>query len=155
MLAWIAQNTWVAWLALVLVLALIEMITLDLFFIMLSGGALAAMAVSLATDNLVVQILTFCIVALLLVVIVRPVALSHLKQPAVGQRTNVDSLIGEAAVVLEPVGEHAGLVKIGGETWTARSVDGTAIPVGSPVRVRRISGATAIVAHPENRSSSR
>ncbi|GGC83572.1 membrane protein [Tersicoccus solisilvae] len=153
MLAWIAQNSWVVWLALVLVLALIEMLTLDLFFIMLSGGALAAMAVSFATDNLVVQILTFCVVALLLVVIVRPVALNHLGRPEAGQRTNIDSLIGEPAVVLEPVGEHSGLVKIGGDTWTARSADGTAIPVGSAVRVHRISGATAIVAHPENRSS--
>ncbi|OMH33003.1 NfeD family protein [Tersicoccus sp. Bi-70] len=155
MLAWIAQNTWVVWLALVLVLALIEMITLDLFFIMLAGGALVAMGVSLVTDNLVVQILTFCIAALLLIVVVRPVALSHLRQSSIGQRTNVDSLIGEPAVVIEPVGEHTGLVKIGGDTWTARSSDGTAIPVGSPVRVHRISGATAIVAHPENRSSSR
>ncbi|OMH28165.1 hypothetical protein BKD30_02195 [Tersicoccus phoenicis] len=155
MLTWIAQNTWVVWLALALILALIEMLTLDLFFIMLSGGALAAMAVSLVTGNLVVQILTFCIVALLLVVIVRPVALSHLKQGGTGQRTNVDSLIGEPGVVLEPVGEHAGLVKIGGDTWTARSADGTAIPVGSAVLVHRISGATAIVGHPENRSSAR
>lgn len=153
MLEWIAQNTWVVWLSLVLVLALIEMVTLDFFFIMLAGGALAAMAVSFVTGNVVVQILTFCIVALLLLVTARPVALRHLRQTHASQRTNIDSLIGEAAVVLEPVGEHTGLVKIGGDTWTARSADGNPIPVGSSARVHQISGATAIVAHPENRSS--
>ena len=44
MLEWLPENWWALWLTVFLVFAVVEMITLDLFFIMLGGGALAGRA---------------------------------------------------------------------------------------------------------------
>jgi membrane protein implicated in regulation of membrane protease activity len=92
-----------------------------------------------------VQVLVFCVVALLMILFVRPVALRHLNRGPVHLRTNVERLIGESAMTLEAVTDHSGMVKIGGDTWTARSSDGSLIPPGRRVEVARIEGATAVV----------
>jgi membrane protein implicated in regulation of membrane protease activity len=63
-------------------------------------------------------------------------------------RTGTAALIGRQAVVVERIANHQGLglVKIGGEVWTARSVDGDEeIEAGRPVEVVEIRGATALV----------
>jgi membrane protein implicated in regulation of membrane protease activity len=146
MLDWLVANSWVLWLGVFLLLAIIEIMTLDLFFIMLSAGALAALFAGLLGGPFWAQVVVFCVVSLLMVVFVRPVALRHLNRSPADVRTNVERLIGETARTLEAVTDHSGTVKIGGDTWTARSSDGTPIPAGQPVRVTRIDGATAVVA---------
>ncbi|GAB3540948.1 NfeD family protein [Arthrobacter tecti] len=145
MFDWLIQNTWVLWLVLLLGLAAVETITLDLFFIMLSMGALAALIASLAEAAFFIQVLLFCVVSLLMVLLVRPVALRHLKLGTKDQRTNIDRLVGEDALTLEPVSGLSGTVKIGGDTWTARTADGSSLPAGERVSVSRIDGATAVV----------
>jgi membrane protein implicated in regulation of membrane protease activity len=59
----------------------------------------------------------------------------------------VDRLIGEAAVVMEAVTSDGGLVKIGGDIWSARSAAGV-LPAGQKVVVAAIDGATAVVSVP-------
>ncbi|NKX53965.1 NfeD family protein [Arthrobacter mobilis] len=145
MLDWLVANSWVLWLGLFLLLAIVEMMTLDLFFIMLSGGSLAALAAGLFGSPFWAQVVVFCLVALLMVLFVRPVALRHLNRGPADLRTNVERLIGETATTLEAVTDHSGLVRIGGDTWTARSSDGSLIPAGQRVEVARIDGATAVV----------
>ena len=145
MLDWLADNGWAVWLVLFLVLAAVEMMTLDLFFIMLSVGALAALASFFLGAAFFLQIVIFCVVALLMIVLVRPIAVRHLRKSPPEQRTNIDRLIGEAALTLERVSGTSGMVKIGGDTWSARTVDGGSIPAGRRVSVARIDGATAVV----------
>ncbi len=145
MFAWLVENGWALWLLVFLVLAVIEMLTLDLFFIMMSAGALASMISYFGGAPLWLQIVIFCVVALAMIVFVRPIALNHLRKGPAEQRTNVDRLIGHAAVVVEPVTANAGLVKIGGDTWTARTRTGAALSTGQAVQVTAIEGATAIV----------
>jgi membrane protein implicated in regulation of membrane protease activity len=144
---WLGENWWALWLTAFLAFAVIEMITLDLFFIMLGGGALAALAADLAGADGWLQIVAFCVVSLLMIAFVRPVALSHLKKGPAEQRTNVDRLIGEQAVVMEAVTPDSGLVKIGGDIWSARSETGV-LTAGQKVVVAAIDGATAVVAAP-------
>ena len=43
MIEWLVANSWVLWLVVFLILAIVEMMTLDLFFIMMSSGALVAL----------------------------------------------------------------------------------------------------------------
>ncbi|MGM0930767.1 MAG: NfeD family protein [Actinomycetota bacterium] len=145
MIEWIVANSWVTWLVVFLILAIIEMMTLDLFFIMMSSGALVALFAALLGLPFWLQVVIFCVVALLMVLFVRPVALRHLRSGPRDLATNVDRLIGESAMTLESVTDHSGVVKIGGDTWTARSSDGSAIPPGQRVSVARIEGATAVV----------
>ncbi|MCU1567164.1 MAG: hypothetical protein JWQ56_2101 [Pseudarthrobacter sp.] len=153
MFEWLGENWWALWLTAFLAFAVIEMITLDLFFIMLGGGTLAALVADFAGADLWLQIVVFCVVSLLMIAFVRPVALSHLKKGPSDQRTNVDRLIGEQALVMEPVSTDGGLVKIGGDIWTARSAGGV-LAAGQRVVVSAIDGATAVVsAPPEQRAS--
>ncbi|WP_258806041.1 NfeD family protein [Pseudarthrobacter sp. NS4] len=147
MFEWLGENWWALWLTAFLAFAVIEMITLDLFFIMLGGGALAALVADFAGADMWLQIVVFCVVSLLMIAFVRPVALSHLKKSPAGQRSNIDRLIGEQAVVMEAVTADGGLVKIGGDIWSARSAAGV-LPAGQKVVVAAIDGATAVVSAP-------
>ncbi|MEB7503431.1 NfeD family protein [Arthrobacter koreensis] len=142
---WLVDYGWVLWLVLFLGFAAIETLTLDLFFAMLSAGALAAMLAAVLSAPLFLQVVVFCVVALLMIVLVRPAALKHLKTGSKEQRSNIERLIGDTAVTLEPVGSRTGTVKIGGDTWTARTGDGSLLPAGEQVAVTRIEGATAVV----------
>jgi membrane protein implicated in regulation of membrane protease activity len=145
MFEWIVANGWVFWLALFLVLAIIEMMSLDLYFIMLSGGALGAVAVALAGGDFWLQAVVFCVVSLAMVFFLRPIAIKHLRKGPANQRTNVDRLLGQDALVLEPTSRMAGRAKIGGETWSARSEDDSPLEPGAYGTVVRISGATAYI----------
>ncbi|HKU30738.1 NfeD family protein [Arthrobacter sp. NyZ413] len=144
MFEWLGSNWWALWLTVFLAFAVIEMLTLGLFFIMLGGGALAAVVADLAGADLWLQVVVFCIVSLLMIAFVRPIALRHLRKGPAEQRTNVDRLIGQPALVMEPVSATAGLVKIGGDVWSARSA-GNVIAAGETVQVAKIEGATAVV----------
>ncbi|WP_400159028.1 NfeD family protein [Arthrobacter sp. BPSS-3] len=144
MFEWLADNWWALWLTVFLVFAVVEMLTLDLFFIMLGGGALAGLAASLGGADLWLQIVIFSVVSLLMVGFVRPVALKHLRSSPADQRSNIERLIGEPAVVLEQVSSAGGLVKIGGDVWTARLDSGVLEP-GQTATVSAIDGATAVV----------
>ena len=48
-------------------------------------------------------------------------------------------------MVLQEVTDRSGLVKLTGETWTARTTSGAVLPIDQSVNVLRIEGATAIV----------
>ncbi len=57
-----------------------------------------------------------------------------------------DALVGKQGVVVEEVSAQGGLVKIGGEIWTARPYDEEAvIAAGARVDILEIKGATAMV----------
>ena len=144
MFEWLADNWWALWLTVFLVFAVVEMLTLDLFFIMLGGGALAGLLAAFAGADLWLQIVVFSVVSLLMIGFVRPLALKHLRSSPADQRSNVERLIGESAIVMEPVSDSGGLVKIGGDVWTARSASGVLVP-GQRAVVSAIDGATAVV----------
>jgi membrane protein implicated in regulation of membrane protease activity len=136
---------WYWWVVAALVLGLVEVVTVDLIFIMLAAGALSGAATALVTDSLVAQALVAAAVSLLLLVAVRPVALRHLRQP-IESRTGAAALVGRTALVLERVDAHDGRVKIGGEVWSARSYDPSHIlEAGTSAEVLRIDGAHAVV----------
>jgi membrane protein implicated in regulation of membrane protease activity len=145
MFEWIGENWWALWLTLFLAFAAVEMLTLDLFFMMLGGGALAALVADFAGADLWLQSVVFCVVSLLMIAFVRPITLKHLHKGPAEMRTNVDRLIGETALVMEAVSSTGGRVKIGGDIWSARSDSGV-LPEGQRVIVAAIEGATAVVA---------
>lgn len=137
---------WVAWLAAAILLAVVEVISVDLIFLMLAGGALAAALAALLGAPVGIQVLVFAVVTVVLLVAVRPWALRTFRHSVPETVTNVAAHVGRTAVVLIDVTSHAGRVKLAGEVWTARAADPSAVlPVGSSVRVVRIEGATAVV----------
>ncbi|WP_354003875.1 NfeD family protein [Arthrobacter sp. zg-Y877] len=142
---WLLSYGWALWLVLFLGFAAVEALTLDLFFAMLSIGALAAMLTSFFAAPLFLQVVVFAVVAVLMIGAVRPFALRHLQHSTKDQLSNIDRIVGAPALTLESVTASSGTVKIGGDTWSARSADGSLLPPGVAVNVERIDGATAVV----------
>jgi len=62
-------------------------------------------------------------------------------------REAADRVLGRTARVTETIDNDsaAGAVYVDGKTWTARSADGTVLPAGSRVEVRRMEGVKLIV----------
>ncbi|MGC4963603.1 NfeD family protein [Gordonia sp. DT218] len=134
------------WLVAAILLVIAEMFVGDLVLLMLGGGALAAAGVDLVFDPpLWVDAVTFSVVSVLLLAVARPVARRHmLSRPPV--LTNTEALEGRHALVTARVDEHDGRVKIGGDVWSARSLNpGEVIEPGIEVTVVQIDGATAVV----------
>jgi membrane protein implicated in regulation of membrane protease activity len=114
-------------------------------FGMFAVGALVAALVSAFGGGVVLQVVVFAAVSVALVAVIRPIAVRHQStRPAL--RTGVEALKGRQAVVLERVDGHDGRIKLGGEIWSARSLDADqSFEVGQHVDVVDIEGATAVV----------
>ncbi|HLS04517.1 MAG TPA: NfeD family protein [Actinomycetales bacterium] len=144
------MEPWMIWLALALLFAVVEMLTLDLIFAMLAGGALFAMGSSLLGGNVWVQVVAFALASLLLLVLLRPWGLKMIFRKGPLIPTGADAHIGRPAVVVSEVTTLEGRVKLMGEVWTARTEENTVLAVGTAVTVVRIDGATAIVTQTAN-----
>ena len=136
---------WLLWLVAAVGLAGAEVLTGDLFLLMLSGGALAAVGSSLLIDNFVVDGIVFAVVSILLLVLVRP-ALRRRFAAGTGLPEPMKALEGKNALVLDRVARHEGQVKLDGEVWTARPLNENDVyEPGDHVTVVQIDGATAVV----------
>jgi len=114
-------------------------------FWVVAAAALGVAEVLTLTLLLGLLILAFAVGSLGLLTVVRPVARRHLRNPQ-QLRSGSDALVGTSGVVLERVDRSAGLVKLGGETWSARAYDeNSVIEPGARVEVLQIQGATALV----------
>lgn len=136
----------IVWLVAGILLAAAEMLTGDFTLLMLGAAALATAGVSgLADTSLIVDAIVFGASSAVLIFLVRPMLLRRFATPP-PTPTNVDALPGKTARVLEPVNEHTGQVKIGGEVWSARPLDpGEEYAEGETVYVMKIDGAHAVV----------
>jgi membrane protein implicated in regulation of membrane protease activity len=135
----------VIWLIAGVLLAIAELFTLDFVLIMLATGAVAAAGAGLLFP-LPVQLVVFAVVSALGLGAVRPAIKRRLHQGADPAVMGVDALEGAEATVIEQVAEGRGMVKIGGELWSARPYDSTqVIEAGAQVRVVEVKGATALV----------
>jgi membrane protein implicated in regulation of membrane protease activity len=134
------------WLIVALALAGAEVLTGDLFLLMLGGGALAAAGASWLFDLPIwADGLVFLIVAVLLLVGVRP-PLRRRLTAGKGLLEPMKELEGKSALVLDRVGRHEGQVKLEGQVWTARPFsENDVYEPGDHVTVVHIDGATAVV----------
>jgi membrane protein implicated in regulation of membrane protease activity len=137
---------WLIWAIVALALAVGEIFTPGLFFLgPVALAALAAMIVALVGGGGVVQLIVFIAGSVASVGLIRPIAKAHLRMPA-AVRTGTEALTGAKAVVLRRVDADGGLVRIGGEEWTARAyMEGQVYEPGDRVEVVKIEGATALV----------
>jgi len=139
------MGIWIVWLIVAAALGVAELVTMTLALGLIAVGALAAAGVGAAGGNVALQFGAFIVASLAGLVVVRPIAMRHIKQPPL-LRSGTSALVGRSAIVVEEVSAHAGRVRIGGELWSSRPYDETlTIPVGSTVDVFQIEGATALV----------
>ena len=135
---------WV-WLAAVALFSFLEAATLALVSVWFAAGALAATFAAYGAVDLTSQLLTFVGVSLVAFAAVRPLAKRFLEPRFVP--TNADRLLGAEARVTEVIcnSNATGAVYLDGKTWSARSANGTDIPVGALVKVERMEGVKLIV----------
>lgn len=132
------------WFAAAGVLLVVEMLTVDLLFASLAFSALLAAGANGLGYGVAIQGVVFGVGAIGSLMFLRPIALRHLKKKTADHATNVEALIGAPALTLSVITENDGLVKLSGETWSARSNKGE-IENGARVEVVAIEGATAVV----------
>lgn len=145
MIDWIRDNAWAAWLGLAAVLAIVEMMSLDLVLLMFAVAAVAAAIAAGAGAPVWIALPLFAIVSLLLLFLVRPSMVNRLHAgPTL--TTGHGNLVGRVAVVVEPVDDRQGRVQLAGELWSARTHrhEGP-FDTDTEVVVTQIEGATAVV----------
>ena len=136
----------VVWLVLLVFFAVVEALTVGLVSVWFAAGALVALLATFFTTNIWLQIALFLLVSILTMAILRPLARKYVLPTVVP--TNADRVIGRQAVVTEAIDNlnGKGTVVVFGVAWTARSEDGTPIPEGATVTIKRIDGVKLFVA---------
>ena len=134
----------VIWLIAVVVFVVAEAATLGLTSIWFACGSLLAMVAALLDVSIWGQLLVFILGSALLLASTRK-WVSKLKLGRV--KTNADRIIGQQAVVIQTIDNQAakGQVRVGGQVWTARSVEDEPILAGTQVEVVQITGVKVIV----------
>ena len=141
------MEEWLLWLILAVVFGVGEILTLGFFLAPFAGGAAVAAVVSAAGAPTAAALAVFLVIAVGLLLALRPLARAHRRLPP-SIRTGTAALVGEQATVLERIanGEGVGCVRLDGEVWTARAYDDDeTFEAGTRVQVIEIRGATALV----------
>lgn len=139
-------NMTVVWLAVLVALVVIELLTMGLTTIWFAGGALIAAIASLFGVPLALQVILFLVASALLLYFTRPLAVKYFNRDRV--RTNAESLVGRQAIVISEIDNLQGIgqVNVGGMEWSARTrVDGVRLPVGTVTTILAINGVKLIV----------
>ncbi|AGM06484.1 NfeD family protein [Amycolatopsis keratiniphila] len=133
------------WLIAGILLIIAELLSGDLFLLMVGVGALFGAGSAALTGNPFIDVAVFAVASVGMLVLVRPTLKRRfLAGPDI--KTNTDALIGARAVVVSTVDGDAGQVKLAGDVWSARTMaEGDPIAPGTSVTVVEISGATAVV----------
>jgi membrane protein implicated in regulation of membrane protease activity len=143
---WLRDHMWEAWLGLAVLFGVLELISMDLFLVMLAGGALVGAVTALLGGPPGLQVVLALVSSVALLGVIRPPVVRRL-HAGPDLKTGADALIGKRATVLRELAYGTpGRVKIGGEEWTAEPYDeDDRIEAGEVVDVVQIKGATAYV----------
>lgn len=136
------------WFSLAAIFVVVEFLTAGLVCIWFGAAALV-MGLLLAifpSMGLGWQFVLFVLASAALLAATRPLVRRFLRAGR-AKATNLDRLIGQVAVVTEQIDNHEakGAVRIGGLVWTARSLEGDVIEVGTHVTFEKIEGNKALV----------
>ena len=110
---------WIVWLALFVIMLVVEALGPALVSIWFSFGALIALIVSFIPGiPWWVEVIVFLVISIATLLALRPYARKYFKRNSV--RTNVDSFVGKRGYVIEDITLlRPGAVKIGDVSWTA------------------------------------
>lgn len=144
-------NPAILWLAALVIFIIIEIATVGLATIWFAGGALIAEIAVLLHAPFWLQVVLFFTVSFILLLFTRPLAVKYINKNRV--KTNVDSLIGKQAVVIEPIDnvKGEGRVRVQGMEWMARTRDDSEKPaVDDVVNIQAVKGVKLIVTTVKN-----
>ena len=136
---------WQFWVILSGIFFVIEIATVGFLVFWFGVGALIAMVVSLFTSNLAIQTAVFILSSTVLLFFTRPFVNKFSQNEEV--QTNAFFFFFKKGIVtktIDPISGQ-GQVKIGTETWSAKSSDEIKIEKGMEVEVLDIDGVKAVV----------
>ncbi len=145
---------WAIWLGVFVIALIVEAIGADLVSVWFAGGALIALILSLVPGVYWwIQLIVFFVISIALLLCLRPLTRKWMRGRIV--KSNVESLIGKKAVLLEKIDMlHRGEVSVGDVKWTAVGVDDSAkIEKGKIVVIVAVSGNKLIVKEAEELSA--
>jgi len=135
-----------AWLAAMIILIIIEIVTVGLTTIWFAIGALVAIIVSMLGGGIILQMTVFLLISLGMLIFTRPFAIRYINNTRT--RTNYEGIIGKVVRITQDVDNIAekGCAVVNGQEWTVRAVDDKSrIAAGSLVKVVDIRGVRLIV----------
>jgi len=137
---------WHIWVFVGIGLVIGEIFTAGFLLLWFGVGAFLAAGLALLGAGSIYQMLSFILTSLILIVLSRTIFRQFLFRKEVGISTNVEALIGQEALVMQIIEGKSkpGLVKIGGETWSAISEEGR-IDQDEVVRVKGVVGNKVLV----------
>lgn len=133
------------WIAIGIAAIILELLTpTAMVSIWFAVGAFVSAVCAGFNMPVALQIIVCLAVAVLFILIVRPMAVKYLRGNIVA--TNADRLIGDIAVVTKDIQEDTwGEVRVHGMMWSAVNLDHTVIPKQAKVRIVAIEGAKLLV----------
>lgn len=137
---------WHIWVFVGIGLVIGEIFTAGFLLLWFGVGAFLAAGLALLGVGSIYQMLSFILTSLILIVLSRTIFKQFLFRKEVGISTNVEALIGQEALVMQMIEGRSkrGLVKIGGETWSAITEEGR-IDRDEVVRVKGVVGNKVLV----------
>ncbi|MEI3529833.1 MAG: NfeD family protein [Bacilli bacterium] len=125
------------WLAVVILLAIVEIISINLTTIWFVISGVLALFLSFIVDNFLIQFAVFVIIGIVLLITTKPYLERILKSRNI--KTNLDRVEGMTGVVTEEITKKSfGEVKVDGKLWTAYA--DKKIKVNAMVKILKIDG---------------
>lgn len=136
------------WIAAIIIFGVAEAMTAGLVSIWFVIGSVAGLIAAACDAQVWLQVVLFFVVSIAALLVTRPLVRKFAKKDNVA--TNADRVLGGMARVTEAIDNTVptGAVYVDGKTWSARSADGSTIPVGEMVRVVRMEGVRLFVERP-------
>ena len=144
------ENMGLAWIIVMIACLVIEGLTMGVATIWFAFGALIAFLAYSLGANLLVQVISFLVVSIILLIFTRPIVSKYLKIGNI--KTNAEGLIGERAKVISRINNlnNEGSVQVKGQIWSARSLyDNMEIEKDAVVYIKNIVGVKLIVSKDE------
>ena len=133
---------WIAWLIVIILLTILEVITVNLVSIWFIASAIISLILSFIIDSFYVEFCVFVCLGLVLMLLTRPYLVKKLGKKKVP--TNLDRVIGMVGIVTEEITRFKiGEVRVDGKKWSAISEE--KIKVGEKVIIEGIDGVKLIV----------
>ena len=136
---------WQIWAIAAGVFLILEIFTMGFLVFWLSIGSVLAMLVSFVTDSIIIQTTVFVISSGLLIFATKPLVKKFAKDD--NTKTNVYSIVGKKAIVIEDIdwSTGTGQIKFDGQVWSARTAEQVNIEKGTEVEIEKIEGVKAFV----------
>ncbi|MBQ7532903.1 MAG: NfeD family protein [Bacteroidales bacterium] len=132
------MTIWQIWLLVAALFVVIEIFTSGFAVACFSVGCVFGAILAACDLSLTWQFVAFAVGTFLAFILIRPVVMRYLDKKTNDNhvKTNMDSIIGKTAVVTEKIEENGfGRVKIDGDDWKAQTSDGSAVEVGTKVKI--------------------